>query len=54
LGLRNISYLQVVNAQVGKNASGDIFFTDGRAVVVDLQSKSTHLAKPISISHYSQ
>lgn len=37
LGLRNISYLQVVNAQVGKNASGDVFFTDGRAVVVDLQ-----------------
>ncbi len=36
LGLKDVSYLQVVNPQAGKNASGDVFFTDGRTVVVEL------------------
>jgi membrane-associated phospholipid phosphatase len=36
LGLKNVSYLQVVNPQAGKNASGDTFFTDGKAAVVNL------------------
>jgi hypothetical protein len=36
LGLKNVSYLQVVNAQAGKNASGDVFFTDGKAAVIRL------------------
>ena len=34
LGVK-VKYLQVVPAQLGKNASGDQFFTDGRAVVVE-------------------
>lgn len=33
LGLTRVSYVQVVNPQAGKNASGDTFFTDGRAVL---------------------
>lgn len=36
LGLTSADYLQVVQAQVGKNASGDAFFTDGKALVVSL------------------
>lgn len=36
LSLKNIHYLQVVNAQAGKNASGDTFFTDGKAVLTEL------------------
>jgi undecaprenyl-diphosphatase len=36
LGLKNVSYEQVVNPQAGKNASGDTFFTDGKAVVTEL------------------
>ena len=36
LGLKNEDYLQVVKAQAGKNANGDTFFTDGKAVVVKL------------------
>lgn len=36
LGLKDIGYLQVVNPQAGKNASGDTFFTDGKAVVAKL------------------
>jgi membrane-associated phospholipid phosphatase len=36
LGLENVSYLQVVNAQAGQNASGDVFFTDGKAAMVKL------------------
>lgn len=38
LGIKNISYLQVVNPQAGKNASGDTFFTDGRAALIQLGS----------------
>jgi len=37
LGLTKVEYLQVVAAQLGKNASGDAFFTDGRAVLVELE-----------------
>ena len=35
LGLR-ATYLEVVKPQLGKNASGDAFFTDGRAAVITL------------------
>ncbi len=38
LQLDVMQYLQVVKAQAGKNAGGDIFFTDGRAVVTKLSS----------------
>lgn len=36
LGLKNVSHIQVVSPQAGTNASGDTFFTDGRAVVAEL------------------
>jgi membrane-associated phospholipid phosphatase len=36
LGLRDVIYLQVVRPQAGTNASGDTFFTDGRAIVISL------------------
>lgn len=36
LGLKNVSYLQVAKPQAGKNASGDVFFTDGKTVVAEL------------------
>ncbi len=36
LGLMGISYLRVVEPQLGKNASGDQFFTDGQAAIVNL------------------
>lgn len=36
LGLKDIRYLQVVNPQAGKNASGDTFFTNGKAAEVIL------------------
>lgn len=36
LGVKDAGYLQVVSPQVGKNASGDTFFTDGRAVLIRL------------------
>jgi hypothetical protein len=36
LGLKDLDYLQVVQAQAGKNASGDVFFTDGRAALIKL------------------
>ncbi len=37
LGLKNVSFLRVVSPQIGKNASGDAFFTDGNAVVISLE-----------------
>ncbi len=36
LDISNPTYIQIVPAQLGKNASGDPFFTDGRAVVIKL------------------
>jgi membrane-associated phospholipid phosphatase len=36
LGLHNVHYVQIVNPQAGKNASGDIFFTDGKAAIAKL------------------
>ena len=36
LEIKNSMYVQVVKAQAGQNASGDIFFTDGKAAVVEL------------------
>ncbi len=36
LGIENPSYIQVVEPQLGKNASGDPFFTDGKAAVIKL------------------
>ncbi len=36
LGLKNDAYLQVVKPQAGTNASGDIFFTDGKALLISL------------------
>jgi membrane-associated phospholipid phosphatase len=36
LGLRDIVYLRVVSPQAGTNASGDTFFTDGRAILISL------------------
>jgi membrane-associated phospholipid phosphatase len=38
LGVTNLTSLQVVDPQAGKNASGDVFFTDGRAMVIRLGS----------------
>lgn len=35
LALPIVYFLQVVEPQLGKNVSGDLFFTDGRAAVVD-------------------
>ena len=32
----NAPFLQVVKPELGQNASGDAFFTDGRAVVISL------------------
>ncbi len=37
LGVTKVTYLQAVDAQLGKNASGDAFFTDGKAVLVELE-----------------
>jgi membrane-associated phospholipid phosphatase len=37
LGLKNLTYLRIVSPQAGKNASGDIFFTDGKALVINLK-----------------
>ena len=36
LELKEFRYLQVVNPQAGTNASGDIFFTDGKALLINL------------------
>ena len=36
LGLEGVIYLQVVKPQAGTNASGDIFFTDGKALLISL------------------
>jgi membrane-associated phospholipid phosphatase len=40
LGISDTNFLQVVNPQAGKNASGDVFFTDGKAVVIQLYSRA--------------
>lgn len=37
LQLGNPEYVQVVEAQLGTNASGDAFFTDGRAAIINLR-----------------
>jgi membrane-associated phospholipid phosphatase len=37
LGLKDVGYLQVVDPQAGKNASGDLFFTDGKALLISLE-----------------
>jgi membrane-associated phospholipid phosphatase len=39
LNLKVLSELQVVKPQAGKNAAGDIFFTDGRALLTSLSNK---------------
>ena len=39
LGLKEFRYLQVVNPQAGTNASGDIFFTDGKGTVTFITCK---------------
>lgn len=39
LDLKKLSYLQVVKPQAGRNAGGDSFFTDGRAIVSDLTAQ---------------
>jgi len=36
LGIENVRFIDVVGPQNGKNAAGDAFYTDGRAVVIDL------------------
>ena len=36
LGINNQIYIQAVGAQLGKNASGDQFFTDGKAALINL------------------
>ncbi|MBI5754032.1 LssY C-terminal domain-containing protein [Candidatus Peregrinibacteria bacterium] len=36
LGLSNPKYIQEVAPQIGKNGAGDEFFTDGKAVIIDL------------------
>jgi membrane-associated phospholipid phosphatase len=36
LGLTDLVYLHVVNPQAGTNASGDTFFTDGKALMINL------------------
>lgn len=36
LGLNNPLYKQLVSPQIGKNGAGDEFFTDGKAVIIDL------------------
>jgi len=35
-GLIKIQYIQVVDAQLGKNGAGDQFFTDGRAAIINV------------------
>ncbi len=37
LRINNPTYIQVVEPQLGKNASGDPFFTDGKAAVISLR-----------------
>ncbi len=36
LGAVNVKYIQVVEPQLGKNAAGDGFFTDGRAAIIGI------------------
>lgn len=35
-GITNVQYVTIVSPELGRNASGDDFFTDGRAAVIDL------------------
>ena len=36
LGVMNPQYVTIVSPELGRNASGDSFFTDGRAVIINL------------------
>lgn len=39
LGLNDLKYIQMVKPQLGLNAFGDQFFTDGKAAIVDLSKQ---------------
>lgn len=55
LGVANPQYFQVTEPQLGKNASGDLFFTDGKAVVVSLGGQGLpKIKKKITLRNHWQ